>query len=71
MLTPHDYLELSFEDYFGLWSPEKQTFGAAIRQQNPAKRDAMFAHCGLLPRLLNGNLSGLQTAALDGTGVLW
>jgi hypothetical protein len=71
MLSAHDYLELAFEDYFGLWTPSKQLFSAAIRQQNPANRDAMFAHCGLLARLLNGNFDGLHDAPLDGVGLLW
>ena len=71
LLTPHDYLELSFEDYFGMWTPAQQAFGPAIRQQSVSRHDGMFAHCGLLPRLLNHQFAGLQAAPLDGVAVLW
>lgn len=71
MLTAHDYLELAFVDYFGMWTPASQAFVPALRQTAPHRRDAMFAHCNLLPRLLNGHLAGLQAAPLEGIGVLW
>ena len=71
MLTAHDYLEVAFLDYFGLWTPSTQTFSPAVRQATPAKRDKMFAHCGLLARMLNGNLTGLGDAPLEGVALLW
>jgi hypothetical protein len=71
MNSPHDYLEFSFEDYFGQWDAVIQQFQPAIRHRGPQRCDDAFSRTNLLARLLQSNFSGLPRDIMAGLALLW
>jgi hypothetical protein len=71
MNSPHDYLEFSFEDFFGQWDAVLQQFQPAIRHRTPHRSDNAFSRANLLARLLQGNFQGLPEDIIAGLALLW
>jgi hypothetical protein len=71
MKSPHDYLEFSFEDYFGQWDAVQQQFQPAIRHRGTQRCHVAFARANLLAKLLQGSFKGLPRHIMAGLALIW
>lgn len=78
MASGFDYLEWAFEDLFGLWNPEGQSFSRAF--QHPPDIESLYRDSAWIPRILNRAFETLPpfytkefniVSPCSGTGVFW
>lgn len=76
-MSGFDYLEWAFEDLFGLWSPEEQSFSPSFLHQPDV--ESLYRHSAWIPRILNRGFETMPffteqfhtVCPWSGTGIFW